>query len=402
MFNQQKTKFRHLTSTTLLALLISISSNAAWPIIAIDTIIEESGKPTDSLMNQSKCIQVQNKDVIRSFNDHIISKSEMDAFIKQQMDSLNMPGLSIAFINNDKIVYHNALGVKNNETQEKVDNATVFDAASMSKTVFSFFTMKMVDDGLLALDTPLYTYMEYPDIAYDERYKLITARMVLSHTSGFPNWRFLDQKGNYNPDGKLTIQFEPGTKFQYSGEGYEYLAKVISHLKGVEKNGLQGLINTAIFEPLAIKNTSFVWNDYIENHRADGHLKGKPNKGYSSSAKDPNFKASASLQTEAKAFANFLMAIMNNKILSEKSHQELLKIQSSSLATKKSKERKYGLGIVIEESDYGTNYFHGGDNLSNTAFYMFNKEKKVGYVFFTNSEHNDSFNKNLLKLMMYK
>ncbi len=330
MFNQQKTKFRHLMGATLLALLISISSYAAWPIIAIDTIIEKSSKPTDSLSNKrldnleiSQSKSFQNKDVIRSFNDHLISKPEMNAFIKQQMDSLNMPGLSIAFINDDKIVYHNALGIKNIETQEKVDNATIFDAASMSKTVFSFFVMKMVDDGLLDLDTPLYTYMEYPDIAYDKRYELITARMVLSHTSGFPNWRFLDQNGNYNPDGKLTIQFEPGTKFQYSGEGYEYLANVIAHLKGVEKNGLQSLINTAIFEPLAIENTSFVWNDYIENHRADGHLKGKPNKGYSSSAKDPNFKASASLQTEAKAFSNFLLALMNNKILSEESHQEL-------------------------------------------------------------------------------
>ncbi|MEW7292097.1 serine hydrolase domain-containing protein [Aquimarina sp. 2304DJ70-9] len=411
MFNQQKTKFRHLMGATLLALLISVSSYAAWPIMAIDTVIEESRKPTDSLsnkrldsleMNQSKSFQIHNNSVIRSFNDHLISKSEMDAFIKQQIDSLNMPGLSIAFINDDNIVYHNALGVKNNETQEKVDHATMFDAASMSKTVFSFFVMKMVDDGLLDLDTPLYTYMKYPDIAYDKRYELITARMVLSHTSGFPNWRFLDQNGNYNPDGKLTIQFEPGTKFQYSGEGYEYLANVIAHLKGVEKNGLQNLINAAIFEPLAIKNTSFVWNDYIENHRADGHLKGKPNKGYSSSAKDPNFKASASLQTEAKAFSNFLLALMNNKILSEKSHQELLKIQSSSLATKRSKARKYGLGIAIEESDYGTNYFHGGDNLSNTALYMFNKEKKVGYVFFTNSENKNRFNKNLLNFLLAK
>jgi CubicO group peptidase (beta-lactamase class C family) len=326
----------------------------------------------------------------------------MDAFIKQQMDSLNMPGLSIAFINDDKIVYHNALGVKNIETQEKVDNTTMFDAASMSKTVFSFFVMKMVDDGLLNLDTPLYTYMEYPDIAYDDRYKLITARMVLSHTSGFPNWRFLDQKGNYNPDGKLTILFEPGSKFQYSGEGYEYLAKVIAHLKGVEKNGLQSLISTTIFEPLDIQNTSFVWNDYIENHRADGHLKGKLNKGYSNSAKDPNFKASASLQTEAKEFSSFLLALMNNKIILEESRQELLKIQSKSLATQRSKARNYGLGIVIEESEYGTNYSHGGDNLSNTALYMFNKEKRVGYVFFTNSENKNKFNEKLLDFLLAK
>lgn len=337
---------------------------------------------------------------IRSFNGHLISKSKMDAFIKHQMDSLNMPGLSIAFVNDDKIAYHNALGVKNNETQEIVDDSTIFDAASISKTVFSFFAMKMVDDGLLDLDTPLYTYMEYPDIAYDERYKSITARMVLSHTSGFPNLRYLDEQGNYNPKGKLTIKFEPGSKFQYSGEGYEYLAKVIAHLKGVEKNELQGIIKTAIFEPLAMKNSSFVWNNYIEKHRTDGHFRGKLNKGYSSNAKDPDFKASASLQTESKEFSNFLIAIMNHKILSEKSHKELLKIQSIKLATKRSKEQKYGLGIAIEESDYGTNYSHGGDNKSHTSLYYFNKEKKVGYVFFTNSENRNKFQINLLNFLL--
>ncbi|MEP0266330.1 serine hydrolase [Dokdonia sp.] len=371
--------------------------------------IEKGGKPAVSLLDQqfknwniqqSKNDLIQTQNTIRSFNGNHISSSKIDAFIKHQMDSLNMPGLSIAFINDDKIVYHDALGVKNNETQEKVDDSTIFDAASMSKTVFSFFAMKMVDDGLIDLDTPLYTYMKYPDIAYDERYKSITARMVLSHTSGFPNWRFLDQNGNYNPNNKLTIQFEPGTKFQYSGEGYEYLAKVIAHLKGLKKNELQTLIKKEIFDPLNMGKSSFVWNEYIEKHRVDGHFKGKLNNGYSNDAEDPNFKASASLQTESKAYSNFLMAIMNLEILSQKSRNELLKIQSTSLATKKSKERKYGLGIVIEESAYGTNYSHGGDNLSNTALYIFNPEMKVGYVFFTNSEHKNTFHLNLLDFLL--
>ena len=371
--------------------------------------IEKGGKPAVSLLNQQlenwnknqlKNDKIQNQDAIRSFNDNHISTSKMDAFVKHQMDSLHMAGLSIALFNDDKIVYHDALGVMNNETQEKVDDSTIFDAASMSKTVFSFFAMKMVDDGLIDLDTPLYTYMKYPDIAYDKRYKSITARMVLSHTSGFPNWRFLDQNGNYNPNNKLTIQFEPGTKFQYSGEGYEYLANVIAHLKGVKKNELQALIKKDIFDPLNMGESSFVWNDYIEKHRVDGHFKGKLNSGYSNDAEDPDFKASASLQTESKAYSSFLLALMNHKILSEKSRNELLKIQSTSLATKKSKERKYGLGIVIEESAYGTNYSHGGDNLSNTALYIFNPEKKVGYVFFTNSEHKNTFHQNLLDFLL--
>jgi hypothetical protein len=254
MNHQQKSKSRHLFYTSLLILLISMPSYVTGSIITINRIHGKIGIVT---MNRSENEKTKNQDSIRSFNGNLISKSEMDAFIKHQMDSLNMPGLSIAFINDNKIVYHNALGVKNNETNEKVNDYTIFDAASMSKTVFSFFTLKMIDDGLLDLETPLYTYMKYPDIAYDERYKAITARMVLSHTSGFPNWRFLDKEGNYDPDRKLTIQFEPGTKFQYSGEGYEYLAKVIAHLKGVEKNELQGLIKKVIFKLKPVLQTVF-------------------------------------------------------------------------------------------------------------------------------------------------
>lgn len=387
MFHQQKSKLKYLLFTSFLTLLISMPSNA-WSKLAIEDIMLKT------------CFLDKNKDSIRSFNDNYISKSKIDAFIKHQMDSLKMPGLSIAFINDDKIVYHNALGVKNNETKEKVDNSTIFDAASISKTVFSFFALKMVDDGLLNLDTPLYTYMEYPDIAHDERYKLITARMVLSHTSGFPNWRYLDDQGNYNPKGKLTIKFEPGTKFQYSGEGYEYLAKVIAHLKGVKKNKLQDIIRTTIFEPLSMKHSSFVWNNYLEKHRAEGHFRGKLNKGYGTSAKDPNFKASYSLQTESKEFSHFLIALINHKIVSKKSYEEMIKIQSVKPATKKTNAQKYGLGIAIEESDLGINYSHGGDNLSNTALYMFNIEKKVGYVFFTNSENKNKFQINLLNFLL--
>ncbi len=373
--------------------------------------ITEGGKPAVTLLNQQfknwkahplKRNKILNKNAIRSFNGNLISKSKLDTFIKHQMDSLNMPGMSIAFINDNEIIYHSALGVKNIETQEKVDFNTMFDAGSTSKTVFSFFVMKMVDQGLLDLDTPLYKYMEYPDIANDERYKLITARMVLSHTSGFPNWRFINDEGYYDPDNKLTIKFQPGTNFQYSGEGFEYLALVIAHLKGIKKNELQALIKKEIFDPLDMGYSSFIWNDHLQKHRADGHFKGKVNIGYAINAKNPDFIAAGSLQTDPKSYANFLIAIMSSKLLSEKSYQELLKIQSVAPTDIKYNEASYnyGLGIMIHPSSYGTNYAHGGENLSHTCRYMFNIEQSVGYVFFTNSEYKELFDKNLVSFLL--
>ena len=149
-------------------------------------------------------------------------------------------------------------------------------------------------------------------------------------------------------------------------------------------------------------NSSFTWNDYLEKHRADGHYEGKVNSGYSNSAKDPGFKASASLQTDSKAYANFLIAMMSSDILSKSSYDELLKVQSVAPADVEYDEPSYdyGLGIVVEKSDYGINYSHGGDNFSNTCRYMFNKEQGVGYVFFTNSEHKETFDKNLMAFLL--
>ena len=172
---------------------------------------------------------------IKTLSGNEITTTEMDKYLKNQMDSLGLPGLSIAIINDAKIIYHRTLGVTNVDTKEKVSEETIFDAGSLSKTPFTYLVMKMVEQGILNLDRPLYTYLPYPDIAYDDRYKLITARMVLCHTSGFPNWRF------FNKDNKLDIKFTPGTQFQYSGEGFEYLANVVAHLKNIQKNDLQDL-----------------------------------------------------------------------------------------------------------------------------------------------------------------
>ncbi len=116
-----------------------------------------------------------------------VSKDSIDAFIKSQMDTLNIPGLSIAVINDGKVVYHKTFGYANIKKKLPVTDKTIFEGASMSKSIFAFFIMKFVEEGKLDLDKPLYEYLPYSDIAYDRRYKKITSRMVLSHRSGFHN-----------------------------------------------------------------------------------------------------------------------------------------------------------------------------------------------------------------------
>lgn len=157
---------------------------------------------------------------IRSLTGKEIPISRMDSFLTAQMDPLNMPGLSIAFINDAEVVYFKGLGYADLETQKEVDSKTVFETASMSKPVFAYFVMKMVEAGIIDFDTPLYTYLAYEDVAYDERHKLFTARMVLSHTTGLPNWHdFQPPDSSLNvPEGAQYIMFTPGAKYSYSGE----------------------------------------------------------------------------------------------------------------------------------------------------------------------------------------
>ena len=339
----------------------------------------------DSVINRANTT-----DAFRIENGSHISFSKMDKFLEFQMDSIGIPGLSFAVINDGQIVYHRTLGVTNIETEQHVTDETVFDAASMTKTPFALMVLKLVDEGVLDLDRPLFTYLPNPDIAYDDRYKLITARMVLSHTTGFPNWRF------FNKDGKLDIKFIPGTKYSYSGEAYEYLADVVAHLMDIEKNGLQKVFNDIIGKPLGMDTTYFTWSEWLLNHRATGHVDGKVAEGYGIKADNPNFYASHSMQTEAVNYSKFLIGIMKGEILQSKTMDEMLKVQYPKAS--ESENEQWGLGLGIRRTEFGDEFYHGGFNLNFTSEFMFNKEQKFGYVLFTNSNKASSLNISILNL----
>jgi CubicO group peptidase (beta-lactamase class C family) len=333
---------------------------------------------------------------IKTLGGKEITVAEMDEFLEAHMDSLGIPGMSIAIINDAEIVYHRALGVTSVDTKEKVTDETLFDAGSMSKTPFAFLVMKMVDKGILNLDEPLYTYLAYPDIAYDNRYKLITARMVLCHTSGFVNWRFM------NKDNKLELRFTPGTSFGYSGEAYEYLANVVAHLNSISKNDLQDLFQKEVAIPLGMQHAYYKWNDYLEKHRATGHVDGKVMiTPWGTSAKNPNFQAAFSLQSEAISYANFLIAMMKEEGLKKTLFDEMLKVQVKFPTylhiadAPKTDSSSWCLGIQKRHSEFGDEYLHGNNNWNFTGSFMFNRQQKFGYVFFTNCNKGTEFNKRL-------
>ena len=323
---------------------------------------------------------------LKTLSGKQLAIAQVDEFLNRQMNSLGLPGLSIAIINDAHVVYYRALGVTNVETKVKVTADTLFDAGSMSKTPFALLVMNMVEQGTLSLDQPLYTYLPNPEIAYDDRYKLITARMVLSHTSGLPNWRFL------NKDGKLDIKFTPGTQYLYSGEGFQYLADVVAHLKHIQKNGLQELFEKEIANPLGMQQAHYVWSDYVAKHQATGHVDGKVSWGWGMSAGKPDFAAAYSLQTEAMSYSRLLIAMIRKEGLKKETYDTMLKAQVKTPTDNVS----YCLGIMVKPSEFGNEYMHDGYDRNFYSAFMFNTDHRFGYVYFTNCGNNGiEFNEKL-------
>ena len=131
---------------------------------------------------------------------------------------------------------------------------TIFGVASLTKPITALLALLLVNAGQWDLDEPLSNYWVDPDVKDDPKLRKVTARLVLSHQTGFPNWRH----------GKLAFEFEPGTKFQYSGEGFEYLRRAIE--RKFHKS-LAKMAEPLLFAPLGMKNTAFYWTDAMDQFR---------------------------------------------------------------------------------------------------------------------------------------
>ena len=190
--------------------------------------------------------------------DATILRLESDA--PELMKKGGVPGLSIALIRGGKTSWVHGFGIKEAKTDQPVTAETVFEAASLSKPVFAYGVLKLLEQGKLALDTPLTTYLPKPYIEGDERLAKITARIVLSHRTGFPNWR--------QSDGALPIYFTPGERFSYSGEGYIYLQRVVEQ---ITHKPLNEYMTEAVFTPLGMRNSSYVWRPDFDALTATGH-----------------------------------------------------------------------------------------------------------------------------------
>lgn len=308
--------------------------------------------------------------------------ARLERSIPQLMTEGDVPGLSIALVRDARLVWYRGFGVRNAATKEPVTDETVFEAASLSKPVFAYAVLKLVDSGKLDLDTPLNKYLpDTYDVGADARLNQITARRVLSHTTGFPNWR---------PRGAdtLKIHFTPGERFSYSGEGFVYLAKVVEHLTG-EK--FDALMKRMVFEPLGMSASSYVWQESYDALKIFKHNSvGEPTGQNKMTA--PN--AAASLHTTARDYGRFVAAVLKGTGLKKATARLMLTPQIKVGESTNSIDRpggalspyiSWGLGWGLQNTSEGTSFWHWGDNGDSKAYVVAFTGPKTGVVIFTNS-----------------
>lgn len=334
---------------------------------------------------------LKEKGALLSFDPSKVS--ELESVITRYMDYYQVPGASIALIKDEELVYHNVFGVQNSHTEEPVTEDTIFEAASITKAVFAFAVNRLAEQGVIDLDKPLYQYLPFEVIEHDERYKKITARMVLSHQTGFPNWAWM------NPDGRLDIKFYPGIKFGYSGEGFEYLGRVVAKITG---KSLEQVIQEQVQEPLGYaQNLYFSDSEELRQRVSHGHFA-----PYTAPINIPNSIGVAhSMQTEAKAFSQFMLGLMQRKGLSKEGYFNMLEPQIAIPVNPDEGDmpwpQRYGLGFHMSNTPLGFAYGHGGNNGDFTCNFLIYEELGVAFAIFTNSNTGTAFHKKMHEYLIY-
>ncbi|MBY8821448.1 serine hydrolase domain-containing protein [Sphingomonas colocasiae] len=169
-----------------------------------------------------------------------------------------LPGLAIAVVDRGQLAWTRGFGVKNAVTGDPVNDETLFEAASMTKPVFAYVAMRLIEEGRLELDRPLVDYRR-PDYLSDDRaLSLITVRDVLRHSSGLPNWA----------TGRLATIARPGSAYHYSGEAYVWLQLIVEQVSGM---GLDAAMRAKLFDPAGMKRSTFGWTEAIAKDAVYGH-----------------------------------------------------------------------------------------------------------------------------------
>lgn len=295
--------------------------------------------------------------------------AEVDAAVERLVDAAHVTGLAVAIINDGQVVHLHGYGVRDREKHLPLTPTSVMYGASFTKAAFAYLVMQLAEEGRIDLDRPieqmlpkpLPAYEKYQDLSADRRWKRFTPRMLLSHTSGMPNYRFL------NDDEKLDIKFEPGMRYAYSGEGINLLQFVMEAGLGMD---VGTLMQARVFDRFGMSRTSMTWRDDFSGDLALGHDESGASLGH---RKRGGVRAAGSMDTTPADFARFLAAVTRGEGLSSASWAEMFRPQvhvfsvqqfpttsSETTSDNRGIALAYGLGWGVFTSPFGPAVFKEG------------------------------------------
>jgi len=347
---------------------------------------------------------------IRRLDGTTISAAEIDATVTHLMQAAEVPGVGIAIFNDHKIAYMKAYGVRDKEKKLPLTPDSVMTAASLTKSAFATMVMELVEQRVVDLDKPVYQYLpkplpEYPfyrDLAGDERYKLITLRMCLDHTTGFPNLRA------FTDDHKLSINFTPGSRFAYSGEGILLVQFVV---ETVTKKSVNELMREHLFAPDGMTRTSMVWEPRFDSDFANGYDEYGRSLG---PERRKTADAAGGMQTTLHDYANFLQAILEGRNPDAKTREQMLtpqiqifekhefpSLNSETTDANRGIKLSYGLGWGLYFTPYGRAFFKEGHDEGWRHYAVGFDKSGTGILIMTNSSNGEGIYKALLETLLH-
>ena len=299
----------------------------------------------------------------------------IDAQATRLMQREGVQGMALAVIENGRVAYVAAYGYRNAARKLPLTTTTVMYGASLTKTAFTYMLLQLVDEGRLSLDAsvadllpqPLPKYnsddYNYTALAGDERWRKLTPRILLSHTSGFANFRWLE------PDQRLRFHSTPGTRYGYSGEGFYILQLILEQGLGLD---VGKEMQTRVFARFNMTHTSMTWRADFADNLADGY---KLDGSVLAHDERSSVSAAGSMDTTIADQARLWAGIARGDGLGHAARAEMVRPQIAimsahefpSLATATNPDNKRihlaaGLGLVTFEDTSGPAWFKGGHN----------------------------------------
>lgn len=329
--------------------------------------------------------QQHNKIKAAKMNTSLADLKALENNIEQWQHELHVPNVGVGIIENGKIILAKVYGTI--PGGQPAPKELLFDVASITKVVFTATVLQLVQAGKWNLDEPLFHYFTDPDVAADSLSKKITSRHVLSQQSGFVNWRWNE------PKGKLKFHNVPGTKFNYSGEGMEYLRKAI---ESKFHEPLSRLADSIIFKPYKMPDTRMGWDGKKDSARFSRFYDAN-GKAYKKNDFPWDENAADGLITTVEDLSNFGIKVMNGAGLSPKLFEEMVKTQA---IINSNLQQGLGWRVVngLPNGEYALQ--HGGNDQGVAAFIVLLPKSKRGLVIFTNADNGVVLCNNIVRAVL--